>query len=202
MVENARRLFMLVAVMVIGSILLITVPSKPIKLGLDLAGGVRLVYGLDFEQAYKDGALDPGDNKDTIIDETIAIIRGRIDPEGVRNPTIRRLGQDRLEISLPGSVQVTAGIVRGLLAADVAGSEDATRMLEPIQLGGGEEELSRFPGAGGVIEIGVEKIRYSSRAGNLLSVSKRGEASTNVVAHTAGSTIELVSDDQIERLIT
>src|SRR5688500_2094474 len=106
MVENARRLLLLIAFLVVGSILLLVVPEKPIRLGLDLAGGVRLVYGLDFEQAYKDGALDPSTPQDQIIEETISIIRGRIDPEGVRNPVIRRLGSNRIEISLPRSVQV------------------------------------------------------------------------------------------------
>ena len=95
MVENARRMFLLIAAVVIGSILLLVLPDKPIKLGLDLAGGVRLVYGLDFEQAYADGALERDADKNAVIEETIAIIRGRIDPEGVRNPTIRKLGTAR-----------------------------------------------------------------------------------------------------------
>ncbi len=69
MVENARRMFLLIAAMVIGSVLLLVVPEKPIKLGLDLAGGVRLVYKLDFDQAYKDGALDPNTPKDTVLND-------------------------------------------------------------------------------------------------------------------------------------
>ncbi len=219
MVENARRMFLLIAAMVIGSVLLLVVPQKPIKLGLDLAGGVRLVYKLDFEQAYRDGALDPNTPKDTIINETIDIIRGRIDPEGVRNPTIRRLGTDRIEISLPRSVQVTGEIARADTIGEVVGGDQPDKFTEPIGLAVTDPGMiSKFPGGGGVVGIGREKIRYASRvdtntpsptnpAVSVLTECKlvgiiRGEGSTTVEAHPAGSPVVLVSDDQIERLIT
>ncbi|MEO6710828.1 MAG: protein translocase subunit SecD, partial [Planctomycetota bacterium] len=62
--------------------------------------------------------------------------------------------------------------------------------------------LQGFPGAGGVVEIGSEKIRYASRVADQLNIENRGEAGTAVVPHAAGATVVLVSDDQIERLIT
>jgi protein-export membrane protein SecD/preprotein translocase SecF subunit len=201
MVENARRMLLLVAFVVIGSVLLLVLPERPIKLGLDLAGGVRLVYKLDFEQAYKDGSLSRDMKPETVIDETIAIIRGRVDPDGVRNPTIRKMGTDRIEISLPRSVQVSGRIAHSTCAEEVAG-EDDPKTLDPIKLSGTAAEYETFPGAGGVIEIGREKIRYSSRVDNKLMVDSRGEAGTKIEKHAASSTIVLVSDDQIERLIT
>lgn len=201
MFENARRVFLLVAALVIGSVLLLVLPDRPIKLGLDLAGGVRLVYRLDFEQAYKDGALDPNTSKDAVIEETIGIMRGRIDPEGVLNPTLRRLGSDSIEVALPASVQVTGPTARANTVAELAGAGDG--LLTPIQIvSSNVDDVALFPSAGGVIEIGAEKIRYSNRVGDLLTVERRGEGGTAIAAHAAGSTVTLVSDDQIERLIT
>jgi protein-export membrane protein SecD/preprotein translocase SecF subunit len=203
MLENARRTFLLIAALVIGSVLLLVLPDRPIRLGLDLAGGVRLVYRLDFEQAYRDGALDRAQPKDQVIEETISIIRSRIDPEGVRNPTIRKLGEDRIEIALPRSVQVTGVQARSTTVKELAGDAAAPNVMADIELLPESADLNaKFPGAGGVVEIGREKIRYSARVGNNLVVEHRGEAGTSLAAHPAGSTVVLVSDDQIERLIT
>ena len=203
MVENARRLFLLTAALVVGSILLLVLPERPIRLGLDLAGGVRLVYRLDFEQAYKDGALDRAQPKNDVIEQTIAIIRSRIDPDGVRSPTIRKLGEDRIEIALPRSVQVISKQARSTLAKELSGTPGDPALLADIELSpAAEADNAQFPGAGGVIEIGREKIRYKSRVGNNLQIDRRGEAGTATESHAAGATVVLVSDDQIERLIT
>ncbi len=209
MVENARRLLILIAALALGSLALLLLPERPIKLGLDLAGGVRLVYKLDFDQAYKDGALNPATPKDEVIAETIAIVRGRIDPDGVRNPTIRKLGSDRIEVSLPRSVQVTGTAARSSLANALVDVSQPDKLLEPIELSSADPGMAaKFPGSGGVVQIGLEKIRYSTRVDSAapqttrLIVERRGEGSTPVSAHEVGTPIVLVSDDQIERLIT
>ena len=51
--------------------------SKPFRLGLDLQGGTRLVYKFDFEQAVKDGILQPGElnRKQELLQEFATIIR-------------------------------------------------------------------------------------------------------------------------------
>ena len=78
--------------------------ERALKLGLDLQGGTRLVYSFDFDQAYEDGLLDRGESKDMVIDQTIRIIRNRIDPKGVLEPIIRRGGENRIIVELPGTL--------------------------------------------------------------------------------------------------
>jgi preprotein translocase subunit SecD len=66
-----------------------------IQFGLDLEGGVRLVYQADFS------SLGPDVNKDTIMEGVAKIIAGRINPLGVTEPNIERRGDDQIVVELP-----------------------------------------------------------------------------------------------------
>jgi SecD/SecF fusion protein len=197
MVENLRNKLILIAVVVLGSAGLLLFLPHPIRLGLDLAGGVRLVYRLDFEQAYKDGALDRNEPANKVIEETISIIRTRVDPDGVRNATLRRIGTDRIEIALPGSVEISGRGATGELAEAVEGTGTAPIKLKELS----KDELENFPGTRGVVQIEQEKIRYRLRVGLELSELERGIANTPVAAHAAGAAVVLISDDQIKNAI-
>src|SRR3954464_5504001 len=71
-----------------------TPPSKDTKLGLDLKGGVELVYqGQPTPQVPK---VTP-----TAIDDAISTIRKRTDALGVSEPEIQRTGADQISIGLP-----------------------------------------------------------------------------------------------------
>ncbi|MFN4258986.1 MAG: protein translocase subunit SecD [Gemmataceae bacterium] len=61
------------------------------KLGVDLVGGTILVYEVDPERKSED--FDLG--------QLVDILRGRIDPNGVKNITLRPAGDERVEIILP-----------------------------------------------------------------------------------------------------
>ena len=65
-------------------------------LGLDLQGGISAVY----QPVLPEGAEIPDDFED-IIDETIEIIRSRVDALGVAEPDISRSGTDVI-VQLPG----------------------------------------------------------------------------------------------------
>ncbi len=65
-------------------------------LGLDLQGGISAVY----EPQLPEGAEEPEDFEE-ILDETIAIIRNRVDAAGVAEPDITRQGTNVL-VQLPG----------------------------------------------------------------------------------------------------
>ncbi len=65
-----------------------------LTLGLDLAGGINLVY-----QAGNVNGQPPTQNQ---MDGLISTITRRIDSLGVASPTIQQLGKDRLVIQLPG----------------------------------------------------------------------------------------------------
>jgi len=70
---------------------------SPINLGLDLAGGMHLAV----EIADPDGTLDDEARADA-IDRTLTTIRNRIDEFGVREPTIQKVGDDRIIVELAG----------------------------------------------------------------------------------------------------
>jgi len=69
--------------------------SKDILLGLDLKGGIHLVYEADLSQ------VEAG-KEDEIMDGVIAVIANRINPLGVTEPVIERQGENRIAVDLPG----------------------------------------------------------------------------------------------------
>ncbi len=69
--------------------------KRGIRLGLDLKGGLHLVYKADLSSAK------PG-NESQLIDGVIAVIENRINPLGVTEPVIQRQGKDQVVVELPG----------------------------------------------------------------------------------------------------
>lgn len=74
-----------------------TMKVSPINLGLDLAGGMHLAVEVD----DPDGTLDEEARADA-IDRTLTTIRNRIDQFGVREPTIQKVGDQRIIVELAG----------------------------------------------------------------------------------------------------
>lgn len=68
--------------------------SSSIKQGLDLQGGVFVVY-----EAQTDAT---GEELKSIIDQTIEVFRKRIDGMGLTEPVIVKEGDNRIRIELPG----------------------------------------------------------------------------------------------------
>lgn len=66
-----------------------------IQLGLDLAGGVDLLY-----------QADPPPGSDTVTQDQmrglVEIIRKRIDPEGIKETVVQQIGDTRLNVQVPG----------------------------------------------------------------------------------------------------
>src|SRR5918994_5282662 len=98
MVGRRRNLFILLFVvgLTIASVLVII--SQPTKLGLDLRGGTSLVY---------QGEPTPQSevNSDS-IERSIEIIRERVDTLGVAEPDIQQVGEDQIDVSLPGVTDI------------------------------------------------------------------------------------------------
>ena len=69
--------------------------ERGMRLGLDLEGGIRLVYKADFS------AVEPGMEAEA-IDGAVAIIERRINVLGVTEPTIQKLDDDSIMVELPG----------------------------------------------------------------------------------------------------
>jgi len=67
-----------------------------IRLGLDLKGGLHMVYKADMS------AVEKG-QETSVIEGVIAVIQNRINPLGVNEPVIERLGTDQIVVELPGA---------------------------------------------------------------------------------------------------
>ena len=65
------------------------------RLGLDLQGGIHMVYQADFSE------VEPGEESEA-IDGAIAVIERRINILGVTEPIIQKQGADRILVELPG----------------------------------------------------------------------------------------------------
>jgi len=93
MTDRRRNLFVLliVAGLLVGSA--VAIVAKPTRLGLDLKGGVSLIYqGKPTKQSKVTGDA---------IDRAIDIMRKRVDQLGVAEPEIQRSGTDQIDVSLP-----------------------------------------------------------------------------------------------------
>jgi len=75
---------------------------KCFRLGIDLAGGTNLVYEVDRALAEKTGKIEDWARS---MDNMVGAISRRINPSGAEDVTVRRVGQDRIEIVVPGADQ-------------------------------------------------------------------------------------------------
>lgn len=72
-----------------------TVRRWPLKLGLDLRGGMHLT--LEIDQSKQAVA-----NVSDALDRALTVIRNRIDEFGVAEPIVQKIGESRITVELPG----------------------------------------------------------------------------------------------------
>ncbi len=94
MTRRRSNLFVLLFVFLLIATSLLVIATKPTRLGLDLKGGVELIY-----QGQPTGKVESVSGED--IDRSIEIIRERIDRLGVAEPEVSRLGTTEISVSLP-----------------------------------------------------------------------------------------------------
>src|SRR5690242_20124892 len=94
---GTRRSHLFVLLFVIGLVAVsaIVIVGKETKLGLDLQGGLELVY-----QGQPTGTATSVSGED--INDSISIIEQRINKLGVSEPEVARLGSDEITVALPG----------------------------------------------------------------------------------------------------
>ncbi|HEY1594466.1 MAG TPA: protein translocase subunit SecD, partial [Thermoleophilaceae bacterium] len=94
MTSKRRNLFVLLVVLGLVLLSFLVIGSKPTRLGLDLKGGVQLIY---------QGEPTPQVPKVTpqAIDQAITTIRKRTDALGVSEPEIQRSADNQISIGLP-----------------------------------------------------------------------------------------------------
>jgi len=69
--------------------------EKGMRMGLDLQGGIHMVYQADLSR------IEPGEEA-SVIEGVMLVISNRINPLGVTEPVIQKQGQDRILVELPG----------------------------------------------------------------------------------------------------
>ena len=93
MTDRRRNTLILLIVAGLVAVSLFVIATKPTRLGLDLKGGVELVY-----QA-KPTAQSKVDAES--LERAINIMRKRVDQLGVAQPEIQRSGEDEIDVALP-----------------------------------------------------------------------------------------------------
>ena len=78
-----------------GTFVYDTVKKVPLKLGLDLQGGMHLALEVDESK----GAVA---NKSDALNNALRVVRNRIDEFGVSEPVVQKVGEERIIVELPG----------------------------------------------------------------------------------------------------
>src|SRR3954451_18963095 len=95
MSERRRSLFVLLVVAVLIGGSLYVVLSKSTKLGLDLQGGVQLVYHAEPTAQQKTVDADA-------MQRSIDLMQERVNSFGVSEAELNQAGKDQIEVGLPG----------------------------------------------------------------------------------------------------
>jgi len=92
--DRRRNLFILLLIAGLMIASAVVVASKPTKLGLDLQGGVELIY----QAEARAGQPPPGPDA---IQRAIDVMRERVDQLGVAEPEIQQFGDQQINVALP-----------------------------------------------------------------------------------------------------
>ena len=98
MVRRNTIVFMVILAIFAFSVSALVYPlfdREEMRLGLDLQGGIHMVYQADFSD------IEPGAEA-AAIDGAVAVIERRINILGVTEPVIQKQGSDRILVELPG----------------------------------------------------------------------------------------------------
>src|SRR5215204_1824296 len=141
MSDRRRNLFVLLAVLGLIAASVAVIATKPTRLGLDLQGGVQLVY--EARPTKQQPTVTPDG-----LDRALDIMRDRVDALGVSEPELQRSGDDQIDVSLPG-------VKNAERAADQVGTTaqmyfydweknvlDADCKTNPETINGGQEAIS------------------------------------------------------------
>ena len=98
--KNLPSIITIVLLFVLSLLILLPIDdgvllNRDMLLGLDLEGGLHIVFEADLSQV-------DSDSEDEIIAGVVAVISQRINPLGVAEPLIERQGDNRIIVELPG----------------------------------------------------------------------------------------------------
>jgi SecD/SecF fusion protein len=181
--SRRRNLFVLLFVLALIVLSAIVVAGKDTKLGLDLKGGVELVY-----QGTPTGESKEVSGED--IERSIEIIRQRIDKLGVSEPEVARLGTTEISVSLPD-------VTNAERAIEQVGTTAQLYMYdwEP-NLIGREKALGGFPGREPPEKASEEVSKEWQAAGRPTSQEKNAQLAGAGAFPTAYGAVQLASEQK------
>jgi SecD/SecF fusion protein len=166
------RLVLVVVLLLAASALAVNEARKHMNLGLDLQGGIYVLYQ----------AVDAGDGQDTDkVDRAITIIRNRIDSLGVVETVIQKEGNDRIRIELPGvEDQRQAREVIGQTAMLTFLAPDGSVILTGDDLQDAQPTFDQYNQVVVSLEFGAEGTRKFAEAtamyvGQIIAIELDGE---------------------------
>jgi len=95
MSDRRRNTFVLLTVLGLIAASVAVIATKPTRLGLDLQGGVQLVY--EASPTKQQPTVTPDG-----LERALDIMRDRVDALGVAEPELQRSGDKQIDVSLPG----------------------------------------------------------------------------------------------------
>lgn len=137
MVANlSRKIFGIVAVTLLA---LVSLLAYDMKLGLDLQGGSRIVYRVDFEKAILQRQIGEEEDRYQILLQTADVFSRRVDALGLQEIPIYPQGTDEIVVELPGAEpqfveQVKSTIVNqgSLRFRIVVGDQDDLQLAQEV----------------------------------------------------------------------
>ncbi len=116
--------------------------KNKLKLGLDLRGGMQILLEVDTSELSVDDASGA-------VDQNIKIIRERIDQFGVAEPSIQKMGENRIMVQLPGvsNYEAAENLIKQTAMLEfklVVTGEEAKKVLDTVDLNI-SNNLSFFP---------------------------------------------------------
>src|SRR3954452_20283414 len=102
MTDRRRNTFILLTVVGLLIASLAVIATTPTRLGLDLKGGVELIYQ---GKPTKQSKVTPD-----ALNRAIDIMRERVDQLGVAEPEIQTLGNGQVDVALPGTKDLQRAI--------------------------------------------------------------------------------------------
>ncbi len=97
--NRRRNIFVLVFVLALIAVSALVIANKPTQLGLDLKGGVQLV--LQGRPTPQQPTID-----DASMERAVDIIRSGCDQLGVSEIEVARVGNDQIQVGIPGATSV------------------------------------------------------------------------------------------------
>ncbi len=174
-----------------------------LKLGLDLKGGMQILLEVDTSE------LSAADARGA-VDQNIKIIRERIDQFGVAEPSIQKLGENRIMVQLPGvsDFQAAENLIKQTAMLEfkvVANPDETRRVLDSIDANV-NANLDRFPALKELAELDRELLEEaddeaSSDLGIFSSLIRPGQMDYEVQFDSVRLVQELLGNADFVQMI-